>query len=119
MARRSSSRSTPFQRAHEEEFALKITARDLRGGVASVQCLLCVYKGKEEKAGAKRGRTGNVKSWTPPFRKELYIQHHSAQHPVAWAEYRGLTTEERCIFLSKRQQKIEQFLDLSKDILKF
>src|SRR5690348_10175373 len=52
-------RDTPFQKSHEREYALAVTARDLKGVVDTVQCLFCVYKGRETREGptVKRRRT--------------------------------------------------------------
>ena len=43
-------RDTPFQKQHEAEYALEVTVRDMKGAVDSVQCLFCVYRGREARS---------------------------------------------------------------------
>ena len=50
----------------------------------SVDCLFCVYFGREEKVGAKRGHTIHTKYFKSPFHKYCYTQHHRKHHTERW-----------------------------------
>lgn len=92
-------RTTPFQRAHELQYALRITQRDTRSSeVVSVECLFCVHYGRESKVGSKRKKSSHVKFFTKPFRPENYRQHHLQQHPARWMQYEDSSDEEKKIF---------------------
>lgn len=76
-------RQTPFNRAHELEFGLRICARDSRTGIAeSVQCMFCTIFGRESaenKAGRKRNAADTIKYFKTLFRVDNYIPNHEGQ----------------------------------------
>lgn len=118
----STKRSTPYQAKHSVEFALEISTRSVHGDVTSVSCQFCIYRGREAKLGAKRKRTENVKSFTSPFRPELYRKHHDDQHPTAWTEYQELSPEQQVTFFNQTQRldsTLHRYVDFSIDCLKF
>ncbi|KAG6616930.1 ABC transporter C family member 5 [Phytophthora cinnamomi] len=49
---------------------------------------------REEKVGAKRKKTTNIKYFRRPFRPEHYRKHHYNQHPNKWKQYQLLTEAE-------------------------
>ena len=115
-------RDTPFQKQHEAEYALEVTVRDMKGAADSVQCLFCVYRGREARSESdtKRRRTENVMIWTRPFRPELFRQHHQGQHPIGWEDYQSLSLAEKKRFFDKdKRGSLHAFVDRTSEHLKF
>ncbi|KAG6623922.1 uncharacterized protein IUM83_02069 [Phytophthora cinnamomi] len=57
---------------------------------------------REEKVGAKRKKTTNIKYFRRPFRREHYRKHHYNQHPNKWKQYQLLTEAECKTFFDDR-----------------
>lgn len=75
----------------EVEFSVKVSARDTRGDVSSVECQLCVFFGRENDASGstrKRKETERREMWRAPFRKKIFRSHMERQHPGHWERYR-------------------------------
>ena len=87
----SKKRNTPFQHHHAVEFGLRISEHgaDNSTTVVSVACRFCEVFGKEEpvEVERKRSRSGRVKHFKAPFRKENYLLHVERMHGAKWAEY--------------------------------
>ncbi|KAJ8571350.1 hypothetical protein ON010_g5487 [Phytophthora cinnamomi] len=101
---KSKQRSTPFQSAHELEFGLQVSEREPSNGnnVLSVLCRFCAVFGREERVGAKRKKTTNIKYFRRPFRPEHYRKHRYNQHPNKWKQYQLLTEAECKTFFDDR-----------------
>ena len=96
-----STRSTPFQKCHALQYAVRVTQRATTSSSSAVlfaECLFCVYFGREAKVGAKRSRTENTVYFKAPFRTDKYTQHHSAQHPERWKRYQDADDAEKRSF---------------------
>ena len=103
--RPASTRSRPFQKDYELKYGVKPIGKDLgTHAVISARCQPCVYFGKEEQVGSKRQRqqTKNIKTWTAPFRPELFVNHHCGQHPEKWEQYVSLSSHEKKAFFEKK-----------------
>ncbi|KAG6608894.1 uncharacterized protein IUM83_12905 [Phytophthora cinnamomi] len=57
---------------------------------------------REEKVGAKRKKTTNIKYFRRPFRPEHYRKHRYNQHPNKWKQYQLLTEAECKTFFDDR-----------------
>ena len=118
-------RKTPLQDHHKCQFALKVSEKNAEGVVIAVSCLFCAYFGRENAVGQKRkrARTTNTQIFRgPPFRPEQYSKHHSAQHPVAWAEYQAMTPSDKAHFFEKKialSNTLHKYMDESGDTLEF
>lgn len=92
-------RSTPFNRAHEAEYGLKISQRDHEtGSITIVACRFCQCFGREDKIGQKRKPATTTKYFKKPFRAELYKQHLIGQHSAKWKEYCELPLDRKDAF---------------------
>lgn len=86
-----------FKDHHREQFGLKISERHpVSKEVKSVLCRFCVAFGREDapSEAKTRKKTTNVKYYTKSFRVELFRKHLVGQHPLRWADYSRLATEE-------------------------
>lgn len=87
-------RTTPFNRAHEAEYGLKVATREpTTGRITSVECRFYTSFGREEKVRQKRRKSSTTKYFTAPFRVDLYKQHHTREHPTRYFEYSKLSAE--------------------------
>lgn len=94
-----------FKEQDELFYGLKISEREPKSGnVVSVQCKFCIYFGRQEKLGAKRARTSNIKAFVLPFRADNYKTHLTSQHPALWNEYQQLGHVEKRAFFENRQR---------------
>ena len=95
--------STPFLPRHSHDYAVRVTQRNAESVVVAVECLFCVYFGRESKVGAKRKKTENIKYFSRPFRADNYRQHHVTQHPQRWEQYQEANHEEKKRFFEENR----------------
>ena len=90
-----------FSPSHELAYGLKIVQRHPKTqAVVASRCEFFYYFGREEKPGAKRQRTENVKLFTT-LRAGHYKQHLENQHAVRWSDYQKLSSEGKRKFFDK------------------
>jgi hypothetical protein len=65
----------------------------MNSGVAALACRFCVQFGREE--GGKRPALRTVKTFTPTWRTDTFLQHLKVQHADKWAHYSASSVEER------------------------
>jgi hypothetical protein len=81
-----------FQRMHEVEYGLKISACHPSSSNVSF-FHFCATFAREEHAGGRRARTLNVKYFTT-FRPDGYKRHLSIAHLAQWVEYHVISNDE-------------------------
>jgi hypothetical protein len=97
--------------------------------VMSARCNFCAFFGRakvkasDEHAGEKRQRSSrnDTKYWTS-FVSQNYRNHHESQHADLWAEYNGLSNEEKHTHFNgkaNRANTLHRYLDLESDSLTF
>ncbi|XXQ37093.1 Uncharacterized protein PBTT_07093 [Plasmodiophora brassicae] len=100
--------STGFNKAHCIEYGLKIIGRDpATHKVRSLRCQFCAFCGREEKVGAKRKKTENVK-YFDKFKAQYYLQHIRLQHAKEWETYRLLSNDDKLAYFENRQNCHDQ-----------
>lgn len=83
-------RASPWHDLFCTEFGLCIVDRAPdTGAVESVSCRFCAVFGKENRPGAKRERSQNVKVFRI-FRQANFRRHVEGQHSARWREYLSL-----------------------------
>jgi hypothetical protein len=105
-----SKKGTPFQKAHELDFALKIILTDAHGDVM-VRCLFCLYQGRDV-----------VKYFTKSLSPFKYCSHHEGQHAASWTEYQGMLVDQKKQYFNGRikvTNMLHHHFDLDKDMYKF
>ena len=116
-----SKRSTPFQKKHQLEYALKIATRNINtADVESVECKFCLYFGRESYPddNRKRRRTEAVAQFSNPFRPELYRKHHESSHPGVWSEYKAANNDDKKSFFDGSKKKtLHSFFESSSESL--
>ena len=84
------------------KFGLQVSTRDLpTNDVTSALCLFCRQFGREEQEAElsrKRKHTTNIKYYSYPWRSDNFTRHLNSQHPIKWAEYTSLSSEEKLLF---------------------
>ena len=81
---------------------MRIVSRDAKKVVTVVECLMCLYNGRETTLeDVKRRRTENIQMWKSPFRKDLYNKHFETVHPAVWAEYVALSAVDKIAYVGK------------------
>ena len=86
---------TRFKPSHALTYGVRVSQRASgTSEVLAVECLFCIFFGREEKCGSKRKRTSNVKHYKT-FRVDHYAQHNNEQHPDKWSEYKAASDEEK------------------------
>ena len=101
------SRATPFQNTYFIEYGLRVVTRDVNTHkIQSVECLFCVYFGRTPSIPDTRQRklTSRIKSWTAPWRAELFSKHHERQHPSKWTEYQSASFDDKRIFFDNKEK---------------
>jgi hypothetical protein len=82
-------RGQHFKDRHCQEFGLQ-KINDNTSPV-SVRCNFCYHFGREEKVGAKRRQSTNIKCFeSGSFQPLNYRQHLNGAHPIKWALYQAL-----------------------------
>jgi hypothetical protein len=89
---------SPFKATHGMHYGLQPTSWDATGDVMSVKYRFCdVFKREERQSTSSslkpRKRSENVKFFRT-FRTTCYKQHLDLEHPLKWAEYQNLTSDE-------------------------
>ena len=117
-------RTTPFNEKHLKMYPMRIVTRDAKNVVTAVECLMCLYDGRETPEDAKRRRTENVQMWKSPFRKDLYDKHFETVHPVAWAKYAAQSAASKISYIDGRVRKskkrqLDAFFEKPDECLEF
>src|SRR5205814_7240729 len=89
------------------EYGLRVVTRDVNTHkVQSVECLFCVYFSRTPSIPDTRQRklTSRIKSWTAPWRAELFSKHHEHQHPSKWMEYQSASFDDKRIFFDNKEK---------------
>jgi hypothetical protein len=82
-------RGQHFKDRHCQEFGLQKINDST--SPASVRCNFCYHFGREEKVGAKRRQSTNIKCFeSGSFQPLNYRQHLNGAHPIKWALYQAL-----------------------------
>jgi hypothetical protein len=101
------SRATPFQNTYIHEYGLRVVTRDVNTlEVQSVECLFCIYFGRAPSVPESRQRklTSRIKSWTAPWRAELFSKHHEHQHSSQWKEYQSACFDDKRAFFDNKEK---------------
>lgn len=101
------SRPTHFKDTHFLEYGLRIVTRDVNTqAIRSVECLFCVYFGRTSSNPEARQRksTSRVKTWTAPWRTELFASHHETQHGSTWTEYQSVSFDCKRTFFDDKEK---------------
>ncbi|KAG7395565.1 hypothetical protein PHYBOEH_003617 [Phytophthora boehmeriae] len=88
-------RRAPFKDKYVVELGLRVGDRDASSNdVLTAVCMFCEMFGREDKVGGKRRSMDKVAVFKPPFRKDAIRQHHTGQHPMRWARYAELSSDD-------------------------
>ncbi|CAK9234576.1 unnamed protein product [Sphagnum troendelagicum] len=129
--------ATPFKKSHTLDFALEVVSTDSRGDV-SVQCLFCLYEGRQVVevgvAGRKRKQRNDIQYFTKSFAPFKYRSHHLGQHAASWTEYQMLSNptdaarkqlikkkneKKNAIKLFCKEEEVSVYTTTIKDVVRF
>ena len=101
------SRATPFQNKYFLEYGLQVVTHGVNTHeIQSVECQFCAYFSQTPSIPDTRQRklTSRIKSWTAPWRAELFSKHHKRQHPSKWTEYQSTSFDDKGTFFNSKEK---------------
>jgi hypothetical protein len=124
----SKKKAMPFQKAHVLDFAfevVEVVSTNARGDV-TVQCLFCMYEGRDVVkvgvVGRKPKQRSDIQYFTKPFAPFKYRSHHKGQHAASWIEYQALSIDHKKDYFNgriKATNTLHHHFDLDKDTYEF
>ncbi len=117
---------TPWQPAHELEYALEVVSIAGNGDI-TVRCMFCVYEGRDsvvvdDNSTRKRKSRNDIKYFLKPFLPHKYRSHHDKQHAELWALYKAAAKKDKQHFFDNKikvANTLHRYMDLDSDILTF
>jgi hypothetical protein len=117
---------TPWQPAHELEYALEVISTAGNGNI-TVRCMFYVYEGRDSvvvdgSSTRKRKSHNDIKYFLKPFLPHKYRSHHNEQHVESWALYKAAAKKDKQHFFDNKikvTNSLHRYMDLDSDILTF